>query len=116
MPGPISSMVASVEIEVVYITTDELFLESIELPASTTVSEALDTVGIYTKFPELAESPPKVGIYGKVVSISQQVKDGDRIEVYRPLIFDPKEARRQRAERRSEQDSKAQSKSRRKRR
>ena len=63
---------------------------SVDLPAGSTVADALAKSG-------LACRAGKVGIYGKVVSRTTRLADGDRVELYRPLEVDPKEARRRRA-------------------
>lgn len=83
-------------VEILYIAKDQS-ITRIHLPLneSITVNEALNLSGIYRKHPEIKDY--KVGIFGKIVSLTQQVKSGDRIEIYRPLEIDPKEKRRRRA-------------------
>lgn len=83
-------------IEVVYVPLKKPVVHmTLELEQKTTVSEALNVSGIYTIYPETRGFP--VGIFAKQVSLEHVVKDGDRIEIYRPLILDPKENRRQKA-------------------
>ncbi len=95
-------MAGEVQVEVIYILPDNLFQKEVSLSRGSTVADALSVSGIFAEYPEL-EQGLKVGIFGKVVDAEQAVRDGDRVEVYRPLIFDPKEARRQRALKKSEE-------------
>ncbi|WBV70900.1 RnfH family protein [Legionella pneumophila] len=67
-----------------------------DLKQGATVEEALIKSNIYSICPETRELP--VGVYGKRVSVDQVLKEGDRIEIYRPLILDPKEKRRKLAQ------------------
>jgi hypothetical protein len=85
-------------IEVVYHRPDFLFRKVVPLRPGMTVLDAIDQSGLFAACPELGGSVEKVGIYGQVVEPNRLLGDGDRVEVYRPLIFDPKEARRMRAE------------------
>lgn len=89
-----------IQIEVVYVGVSSQFHTGLTLPATSDVQQGLDASGVFANFPELAAEAP-VGIYGKKVSRAQILKDGDRIEIYRPLVFDPKEARRNRAARKT---------------
>ena len=84
-------------IEVVYALSTQQFIERIELPEGATLLDAVKASSFSKKFPELAQSPAHVGIFGKVCPIDQVLNNADRVEIYRPLIHDPKEARRQRA-------------------
>ena len=68
-------------------------------PAGTTVEQAINASGVQLQFPQLDLSSSKVGIWNRVVKLEQPLAEGDRIEIYRPLIADPKEVRKQRAER-----------------
>jgi uncharacterized protein len=90
---------ALIEIEVVYAAVDRQLLLAIELPAGTTVREALEISGIGEQFPEVDLAHCPVGIFGKAVADAdiRVVRAGDRIEIYRPLLADPKEVRRLRA-------------------
>lgn len=85
-----------VNVELVYVLQDKSVVhKTLNLKAEATVEEALIASGIYNSHPETRAMA--VGIYAKKVSLSHRVKDGDRIEIYRPLILDPKEKRRQKA-------------------
>lgn len=83
-----------VKIELVYITGDGVVLHlSLDLASGSTVEAALSASGVFNTHPETKELP--VGIYAKQVSLDTVLKDGDRVELYRPLVRDPKEKRRQ---------------------
>ncbi|MCT8949362.1 RnfH family protein [Pseudomonas iridis] len=93
-------MVESViEIEVVYAAVDRQVLRAVSVPERTTVRDALLQSGIGDEFPELDLAECPVGIFGKVIADSEVrlIQAGDRIEIYRPLLADPKEVRRLRA-------------------
>jgi putative ubiquitin-RnfH superfamily antitoxin RatB of RatAB toxin-antitoxin module len=84
-----------IEIEVVYALPQEQTLFSFQVPAGTTVEEALAQCGVLERYQLGKETP--VGIFGKRVSPDTVLSSRDRIEIYRPLIADPKQARRRRA-------------------
>jgi putative ubiquitin-RnfH superfamily antitoxin RatB of RatAB toxin-antitoxin module len=88
-----------VDVEVVYAAVDRQALLSVAVPVGTTVRAALLKSGIGEAFPELNLADCPVGIFGKVIADPQTrpVQVGDRIEIYRPLLADPKEVRRLRA-------------------
>lgn len=87
----------SFRVEVVYALPAEQVLLVLEVEAATTVGEVIQRSGIMDRFPGIGEIPGEVGIFGKRVALSATVDDGDRIEIYRPLTANPKEARRLRA-------------------
>ena len=70
---------------------------SLMLKDGATVADALEQAGLFQRYPETQEMP--IGIFGTLVPLTRIVKDGDRIEVYRPLQLDPKEKRRERSRR-----------------
>lgn len=90
---------AMVEVEVVFAAVDRQALLSVQVPAGCSVREAVQRSGIAERFPEVALLECPVGIFGKVVPdpAAHAVEEGDRIELYRPLVADPKEVRRMRA-------------------
>ena len=90
-------MATEISVEVVYVEPNHTFSQSVSIPVNSTVVDAIQTSGLFDEFPHLNRTIEKVGIYSKIVEMSQLLKSGDRIEVYRPLIFDPKETRRKRA-------------------
>ena len=88
----------TINIEVVYALPHEQTLLKKSVPAGTTVADALQASGILQKHPELNLATSKLGIFGKLTKGDAVLRDKDRIEIYRPLIADPKEVRRKRAE------------------
>ncbi|WP_395593383.1 RnfH family protein [Pseudomonas sp. B26140] len=93
-------MVESViEIEVVYAAVDRQVLRMVSVPEGATARDALLKSGIGDEFPELDLAECPVGIFGKVIADPEVrlIQAGDRIEIYRPLLADPKEVRRLRA-------------------
>lgn len=91
-------MTDTIDIEVVYALPAEQTLLKKSVPAGTTVMEGIKVSGLLDKFPELDLSQHKLGIFGKLTKGDTVLRDKDRIEIYRPLIADPKEVRRKRAE------------------
>ena len=83
-----------IHIEVVYATPAEQCLLALTVPVGTSIQSAIATSGILQKFPELELSSLRVGIFSKPRELADIVKEGDRIEIYRRLLIDPKEARR----------------------
>jgi putative ubiquitin-RnfH superfamily antitoxin RatB of RatAB toxin-antitoxin module len=90
---------AVIEVEVVYAAVDRQVLLSVTVPTGATVRAALLKSGFGQAFPELDLANCPVGIFGKVIvdPDTRLVQAGDRIEIYRPLLADPKEVRRLRA-------------------
>ncbi len=84
-------------IEVVLAMPEKQELIMLDLAADATVADAIAQSGIVAKFDGFELDEAKVGIFGQKVSMAQTLRDGDRVEIYRPLLADPKEVRRQRA-------------------
>lgn len=91
-------MVESINVEVVYALPQEQALLKLQVPEGCTVGEAVRLSGVLERHPEIDLAKNKLGIYGKLSKPDAVLRDRDRIEIYRPLIADPKEVRRQRAE------------------
>jgi uncharacterized protein len=89
-----------IEIEVAYAKPEEQVIVTINVPQGATIGQAVILSGLLERFPEISQSELKIGIFGVSCKPEQIVGQGDRVEIYRPLIHDPKEARRQRALRR----------------
>ena len=89
----------TIEVELVYALAREQTLQTLRVPAGTRVGEAIERSGVRARHPELATGALKVGIFGRRVALSAILREFDRIEIYRPLIADPKQARRARARR-----------------
>lgn len=68
---------------------------SLEVPEGSTVQDALSAADLPRTMPGLAVEPERIGVFGRLCSPTTPLKDGDRIEIYRPLKADPKEIRRQ---------------------
>ena len=86
-----------INIEVAYATPSQQKIIPIEIATGSTIEQAIDRSGILSYFPEIDLTKQKVGIFSKLKKLTDIVVDGDRIEIYRPLTIDPKEARKKRA-------------------
>jgi len=86
-----------IAVEVVYAATGRHELVRLQLPAGSTVLQAIMASGLLQQFPEIDLSRNKVGIFGKLAAADSPLRSHDRVEIYRPLIADPKEVRRRRA-------------------
>ena len=86
---------ANLRVEVVYALAAETDAVTVQVPSGATAGDALRASGLLEKYRGIADA--KIGIYGKVVAADTRLVDGDRVEIYRPLRLDPKEARRRRA-------------------
>jgi len=89
---------ANINVEVVYALPAQQPLLRVQLAEGATVEEAIRTSGVLDAFPEIDLAKNKIGIFSKLVKLDETVRDKDRVEIYRPLIADPKEVRRKRAE------------------
>lgn len=85
------------EVEVAYATEKEQLIVPVQVPLGSTVEVALQQSGIEKHFPEIDLAAARVGIFGKLSKKDAVLNAGDRVEIYRPLIADPKEARKKRA-------------------
>lgn len=86
-----------IKVEVAYARPEEQLIVPLEVESGVTVEEAIEQSRIRNHFPEIDLKVNKVGIFGKLTKLSNILRDGDRVEIYRPLIADPKEVRRKRA-------------------
>ena len=86
-----------ITVEVVFAKPGEQVLEQLKVAADATVESVIRQSGLLERFPEIDLAVNKVGVFGKAASLTANLHDGDRIEIYRPLIADPKEARKKRA-------------------
>lgn len=91
-------MPESLSIEITYALPQKQELVKLILPAGSTVQQAIEASGLKQKFPEIDLAKNKVGVFGKLTKLDAQLRDRDRVEIYRPLIADPKEVRKKRAE------------------
>lgn len=91
-------MSPKITVEVAYALPEKQYLQRVKLDEGATVEEAIRASGLLELRSDIDLSQNKVGIYSRPVKLADVVNDGDRVEIYRPLIADPKELRRQRAE------------------
>ncbi len=89
------------KIEVAYALPGQQTVLRVELPAGSTAGDALNASGILERHPEIDLTQQSVGVFGQIVGLDSPLHDGDRVEVYRPLQVDPKEARKRRAARKA---------------
>jgi len=90
-------MAETIHVEVVYALAERQEIASLEVPVGSTAGQAIAASGLLTKFPEIDLAKNKLGVYAKLAKIDTPLRDRDRVEIYRPLIADPKEVRKQRA-------------------
>lgn len=86
-----------ISIEVVYPLPQKQEIFAVKLPLGATVRQAIDASGVLQKHPEIDLTKNKLGVFGRLTKPDAQLRDQDRVEIYRPLIADPKEVRKQRA-------------------
>lgn len=86
-----------INIEVVYPLPDEQILFKATVKDDATIREGIEASGVLEHYPELNPEDMQVGIFGKLAPMKTVLREKDRIEIYRPLIADPKEVRKQRA-------------------
>ncbi|KRE87161.1 hypothetical protein ASG75_03175 [Rhodanobacter sp. Soil772] len=87
----------TIRVEVVYAGTEQPIQRRVELADGSTVMQAIDASGIVAMLPDGVIDPARLGIFARKVAPDRLVREGDRIEIYRPLLLDPMEARRRRA-------------------
>jgi len=91
--------VSEIRVEVVYALPERQYLRTVKLEEGSSVEQAVNASGLLELRSDIDLKQNKLGIYSRPVKLADTVSDGDRIEIYRPLIADPKELRRIRAER-----------------
>ena len=87
-----------INVEVAYALPERQTLLRIKVPQGTTAEQAIQRSGLQERHPEVDFAASKLGIFAKVVPRERELREGDRVEVYRSLIADPKAVRQQRAE------------------
>ncbi|CNG99500.1 RnfH family protein [Yersinia pekkanenii] len=85
-------------VEVVYALPERQYIRIVSLEAGSTVEDAIKASGLLELRSDIDLTKNKVGVYSRPVKLGDKLNEGDRVEIYRPLIADPKELRRQRAE------------------
>lgn len=86
------------KIEVCYALPEKQEIVKLDLPEGALLEQAVRASDLCSKYPEISLEQGKFGIYGKISRLDTALREGDRVEIYRPLIADPKEVRRKRAE------------------
>ena len=86
---------AAIAVEIVAALPDRQKLIELDVPAGSTVADVIELSQILRYFPELKEAELETGIWGKLAARHTEVRAGDRVELYRPLFIEPREARRQ---------------------
>lgn len=89
---------SEIRVEVVYALPERQYVRQVKLAAGSNVEQAIVASGLLELRNDIDLASNKVGIYSRPAKLSDVLNDGDRVEIYRPLIADPKELRRQRAE------------------
>lgn len=84
------------EVSVIYALPDKYKIIALSVPEGTTLEQVIQLSAIQTHFPEMDLTTQRVGIFGELKALTDEVKAGDRVEIYRPLKFDPIVARKQR--------------------
>ncbi len=86
-------MADQINIELIYALPEKQDLLTISITPGTTIEQAIQLSGILKQYPEIDLQQTKVGIFSKVTPLDTELREGDRIEIYRPLLIDPKQAR-----------------------
>lgn len=86
-----------IDVEVAYAKPEEQVILPLKVPVGTTAQQAILESGMLARFGEIDLAVNKIGIFSRVCPLEQILQQADRVEIYRPLANDPKEARRQRA-------------------
>lgn len=89
-------MAEQIHVQVCYATPASVFLRDVTVAAGATLRDAIELSGLLQAMPELDLAALQVGIYAKKKTLDTVLRDHDRVELYRPLIADPKQARRRR--------------------
>ncbi|AOY90864.1 RnfH family protein [Cupriavidus sp. USMAA2-4] len=89
---------AQVRALVCYARPGEVFLREVELSAGSTIAQAIAAAGLLQACPQIDPASARVGIFGKLKTMETVVREGDRVEVYRGLVADPKSARQRRVQ------------------
>jgi uncharacterized protein len=98
MSSTADPVASPLKVAVAYVGPETQVLRPMEVAPGTTAQGAIEGSGVLDQCPEIDLRRYRVGIYGRLVPLAQTLEDGDRVEIYRPLIADPKEARKRRAD------------------
>ncbi len=92
----------ALNVEVAYARPDQQQIVALQVVPGCTIQNAIEQSGILQQYPEIRLDKNKVGIFGKLSQLQTRLRAGDRVEIYRPLLADPKAVRRKRAARKSQ--------------
>ena len=87
-----------IRVEVVYALPARQVVKTLALPAGTSIESAIRASGLLEEFPEIDLTVNRTGIFGEFAGLDESLQGGERVEIYRALIADPKETRRRRAQ------------------
>lgn len=90
--------VSEIRVEVVYAAASRQVVKMLTLPAGSDIEIAIRASGLLDEFPEIDLTANRLGIFGEFARLDQNLQDGERVEIYRALLADPKEMRRRRAQ------------------
>ncbi len=90
-------MAETIHVEVAYATPERAYCIPLQVPAGSSLKQAIEASGLLAQCPQINLDVNRVGIFGQTCSLETRLSDGDRVEIYRPLEIDPMEARRRRA-------------------
>lgn len=90
----------NISVQVAYARRDTSALVTVPIPRGASIAEAIERSGLLARFPEIDLGINRVGVFGRLTTLTACARAGDRIEIYRPLLADPKEMRRRRTKRR----------------
>jgi uncharacterized protein len=90
-----------IAVTVVYALPGRQCLRHVEIEAPASIRQAIDESGLLREFPEIDLGSNRVGVFGRMAALDTPLRAGDQVEIYRPLIADPKESRRLRAARKA---------------
>ena len=90
--------VSEIRVEVAYAAASRQVVKDLTLPAGSDIESAIRASGLLQEFPEIDLNVNRTGIFGEFASLDQSLEDGERVEIYRALLADPKETRRRRAQ------------------
>jgi len=97
-------MTEHIQVEVAYASRERGEIIALTVPAGVNIREAIELSGILQLFPEIDLNQQSVGIFSKKRELTDELAAGDRVEIYRPLTIDPKEARRAKAKMKAKHD------------
>jgi putative ubiquitin-RnfH superfamily antitoxin RatB of RatAB toxin-antitoxin module len=90
-------MTEEINVEVIYALPEKQELIKLKLPAGSLLEQALEASGLLRKYPDIDLRQNKFGIFAKLSKLDTVLRDKDRVEIYRPLLADPREVRKRRA-------------------